>query len=81
MKLQAPCRHPYTEWVGTVEALNEETGAHAQVSTCAACAIASAGYVQMRTGAPARPLLTYEQHRQNTAALAVTPNPYLPQES
>ncbi|MCT7373210.1 hypothetical protein [Mycolicibacterium llatzerense] len=61
---EPPCEH-WDDLIGTVEAgdIHDRKSAHCSVATCLACVVKSQGYVQMRTGHPAKQLLTYEDAR------------------
>lgn len=60
--MSMPCDHEPEEWIGTVSA-GQPDGRFVSVVTCADCAVRSAGYVQMETGLPANPLITFEEAR------------------
>ncbi|AEQ20972.1 hypothetical protein E3_0580 [Rhodococcus phage E3] len=60
--IEPPCDH-YDDLIGTVSAGDPSKAPFRSVSTCEGCATKSAGYVQMETGLPANPLLTYEEAR------------------
>jgi hypothetical protein len=60
-----PCDHA-DDWIGTVSA-GHPTGRFMSVVTCEACAVKSAGYVQMETGLLANPLLTFEEARRRNS--------------
>lgn len=62
---EPPCNHKHE---GTVSA-GDPAGPFCSVATCRDCAVASAGYVQMRTGLPADPFLSYEEYRASKAAV------------
>lgn len=62
--VEPPCDH-YDDFIGTVGAgdIDDKKSPFCSVATCEDCATKSAGYVQMQTGLPANPLLTYEEAR------------------
>lgn len=64
-----PCEH-WDDQIGTVTAGDLYKGACCSVATCADCATKSAGYVTMRTGIVASPLLTYVEARRQSAEAA-----------
>lgn len=55
---EAPCEH-WGSLTGTISAGNPDGKFHSVV-TCDNCKIASAGYVQMRTGLPANPFEPFQ---------------------
>ena len=57
-----PCEHDGA-WIGTVDAGDIHGGAYCSAITCAECVTITQGYVQMRTGQPARELLTFVDAR------------------
>ena len=57
-----PCEHTEA-WVGTVDAGDPHNGPYTSAVTCADCVTITQGYVQMRTGRPARDLLTFVDAR------------------
>ena len=61
---EAPCNH-YDAQIGTVCAgdIDDKSSPFCGVATCADCVVQSQGFVQMVTGLPAQPLLTYEASR------------------
>jgi hypothetical protein len=69
MKSAIPCTHGLDSHVGTVEAGDPKATAHCSVRTCPACVLKSQGYVQMVTGQPAKPLLTFTEARQRKQAI------------
>lgn len=65
-----PCEH-WDDQIGTVMAGDPHgSGPCCAVATCQACAVASAGYVQLRTGLPAGELLTYVESRKRSGGNA-----------
>ncbi|SEC82216.1 Uncharacterised protein (plasmid) [Tsukamurella tyrosinosolvens] len=64
--LEPPCDHR-ADFIGTVSAGDFRTGPHCSVSTCGPCANRSAGYVELRTGERAKPLLTFDDSRRRRA--------------
>lgn len=67
-RMEAPCNH-YDLQIGTVCAgdIADRSSPFCGVATCADCVVQSQGYVQMQTGLPAQPLLTYEDSRRGSA--------------
>lgn len=57
-----PCEHDGT-WIGTVSAGDPHDTPFCSAITCADCVTITQGYVQMRTGRPARELLTFVDAR------------------
>jgi hypothetical protein len=61
-----PCNH-YDNLIGTISAGDDINGPFCSVATCHDCITKSAGYVQMVTGMPHQPLITYEQAQREAA--------------
>lgn len=76
MKPEAPCNH-WDDQIGTISAGDITPGAKGPfcgVATCADCITKSAGYVQMMTGLPADPFLSYEEARASRGTLDEAPD-------
>ena len=58
-----PCNHEPDAWVGTVSSGKLDAGPHCSVVTCQECVLKSAGYVQMKTGIPANPFMSFAEVR------------------
>lgn len=64
---EPPCEH-WDEQIGTIGAGDIKSGPFMGVATCRDCITKSAGYVQMCTGLPADPFVSYEEYRAMRAA-------------